>query len=80
MSSTGYYIVGDRNVWVIQRAVSETSRSTSRGNAMAFAICAAQKLGMQGERVHVCVLDDYGHFRSRWTYNRDRHPRTRTSR
>jgi len=80
MSNTGYYIVGDSNVWVILRTVSEAAQSTSRGNAMAFAICAAQKLGMQGERVHVCVLDDYGHFRSRWTYNRDRHRRTPASR
>jgi hypothetical protein len=69
MSSTRYYIVGDHDVWVIQCAPAERARCTSRGKAMALAICAAQKLGMRGERAHVCVLDDDGCFRSRWTFN-----------
>jgi hypothetical protein len=37
-----------------------------------FAITAAQKLGMQGERAHVCMLDDDGRLRCEWSYNRDR--------
>jgi len=38
-----------------------------------FAIAAAQKLAMQGERAHVCVLDHDGQLRCKWTYNRDGH-------
>ena len=80
MSNTGYYVVGDRDVWLIQCTAAEPAQCTSRSKAMAFAICAAQKLGMRGERAHVCVLDDDGRLQSRWTHNRARRQRTHASR
>jgi hypothetical protein len=80
MSNTGYYVVGDRDVWVIECAAAEPAQCTSCSKAMTFAICAAQKLGMQGERAHVCVLDDTGRLQSRWTYDRAHHRRTHASR
>jgi hypothetical protein len=64
MSSTGYYVVGDHDVWVIECAVGEGARSMSRNAAMAFAACAAEALDMRGERAQVCVLDDDGRLRS----------------
>jgi hypothetical protein len=36
---------------------------------IAFAIGAAQELGMRGERAHVCLLDHDGRLRSRWTFD-----------
>jgi hypothetical protein len=80
MSSTRYYVVGDHDVWAIQCAPAERAQCTDRSKAIALAICAAQVLGMRGERAHVCVLDDDGCFRSRWTFNRDRHLRRRACR
>jgi hypothetical protein len=76
MSNTRYYVVGDRNVWVIRPAIADLAQCATRSEAMALAICAAQELGMRGERAHVCVLDEDGRFRSRWTFNRDhlQHP------
>jgi hypothetical protein len=79
MSKSRYYVVSDSDVWVVQCASTERAQSTSRDKAMRFAICAAQMLGMRGERAHVCALDDDGRFRTRWTYDRDRHQRTRAS-
>jgi len=72
MSKSRYYVVSDRDVWVVQCASTERAQSTSRDKAMSFAICAAQMLGMRGERAYVCALDDDGRFRTRWTYDRDR--------
>jgi hypothetical protein len=39
------------------------NRPKSNNEAISFAIAAAQKLGMRGERAHVCVLDDDGRLR-----------------
>jgi hypothetical protein len=79
MSNSRYYVVSDHDVWVVQCASTERAKSISRDKAMRFAMCAAQMLGMRGERAYVCALDDYGRFRTRWTYDRGRHQRTPAS-
>jgi hypothetical protein len=57
MSNSRYYIVGDNDVWMIK--LKDTENDQYEGSeAASFAIAAAQKLGMRGERAHVCVLDD----------------------
>jgi hypothetical protein len=58
---------------MIQFKDTENGQYRSSNEVASFAIAAAQKLGMQGERAHVCVLDDAGHLRCKWTYNRDGH-------
>jgi hypothetical protein len=75
MSNSRYYIVGNNDVWVIQFKDAENSQYKSNNESAAFAIAAAQKLGMRGERAHVCMLDDGGRLRCKWSYNRDRHLR-----
>jgi hypothetical protein len=75
MSNSRYYIVGNDNVWMIQFKDTENSQHKSSNEAAAFAIAAAQKLGMRGERAHVCILDDDGRLRCKWSYNRNRHLR-----
>jgi hypothetical protein len=59
---------------MIQFKDTENGQYKSSNKAALFAIAAAQKLGMWGERAHVCVLDDVG----QWSYNRNRHVRSRT--
>ena len=57
MSNYRYYVVGDCDMWCIEYPPRERAQCTSRSIVIAFAIDAAQKLGMRGERAHVCVLD-----------------------
>jgi hypothetical protein len=59
---------------------AENDRCKSSSEAALFAIASAQKLGMQGERAYVCVLDDNGRLRCKWSYNRDRRLRRSTLR
>jgi hypothetical protein len=73
MSNSRYYVVGDNDVWMVQFKETENCRYKSHNEATSFAIVAAQKLGMRGERAHVCVLDDDGRLQCKWSYNRDRH-------
>jgi hypothetical protein len=68
-----YYIVGNNDVWMIQDAEKSSNEATL------FAIAAAQKLAMRGERAHVCMLDDDGRLRCKWSYNRDRYLHNSTS-
>ena len=79
MSNSRYYIVGNNDVWMMQFEDCESGQYSSHQAAL-FAIAAAQKLGMRGERAHVCVLDDDGRLRCKWSYNRDRHLRRSTLR
>ena len=71
MSNSRYYIVGNNDVWVIQFKDAENGQYKSNNDSAAFAIAAAQKLGMGGERAHVCVLDGDGRLRCKWSYNRE---------
>jgi hypothetical protein len=75
MSNSRYYIVGNNDVWVIQFKDAENGQYKSSNEAAALAIAVAQKFGMRGERAHVCMLDDDGRLRCKWSYNRDRHLR-----
>ena len=74
MSSSRYYIVVNNDVCMIQFKDTENSQYKSSNKVALFAIATAQKLGMRGERVHVCVLADDGHLRCKWSSTiRDRH-------
>jgi hypothetical protein len=80
MSNSRYYIVGNSDVWTIQFKDTENGQYKSSNEAASFAIAAAQKLGMRRECAHVCVLDDNGRLRRKWSYDRDRHLRRSTLR
>jgi hypothetical protein len=75
MSNSRYYIVGNNEVWVMPFNDSENTQYKSSNKVASFAIAAAQKLGIRGERAHVCVLDDDGRLRCKWSYNRVHHRR-----
>jgi hypothetical protein len=68
MSNSRYYIVGNNNMWMVQLGDTQNDRY-KRHEAVSFAIAAAQELGMQAERVHVCVLDDDGRLLCRRSDN-----------
>ena len=72
MSNSRYYVVGNNDVWTIQYNDAENDQHKSSKETALFAIAAAQKLGMRGERAHVCMLDDDGRLRCTWSYNRER--------
>jgi hypothetical protein len=76
MPNSRYYIVGSNDAWMIQ--LKGNSQDMSTKEATSFAIAAAQKLGVWGEHAHICVLDDDGRLRCKWSYNRDRHLRRTT--
>jgi hypothetical protein len=78
MSNSSYYIVGSNDAWMIQLKDSENGQDMSTKEAASFAIAAAQKLVMRGEHAHMCVLDDDGRLRCKWSYSRDRHLRRTT--
>ena len=73
MPNSRYYVVGNNDVWMIQYKDTENGHCKSDNEAALFAIATAQKLGMRGERAHVCVLDDNGRLRCKWSYSRDLH-------
>jgi hypothetical protein len=79
MADARYYVVGDRDVWMIKFEDGESGPYASRDEAVVFAVDAAQKLGARGGRAHVCVVDDDGRFRSKWTYDLDHHLRRSAS-
>jgi hypothetical protein len=57
MSNDRYYVVGDCDMWCIQYAFAELAECTSRSKVIAFAIGAAQRLGMRGERaMYACSI------------------------
>jgi len=70
MSTSQYYVVGNNDVSMIQLKDTESGQHKSSNEATLFAIASAQKLGMLGERAHVCVLDGDGRLRCKWSYKK----------
>ena len=79
MSDARYYVVGDHDVWMIKAKDGKYGPCMRRDEAVVCAIDAAQKLGTRGECAHVCVVDDDGRFRSKWTCDRNYHLRRSAS-
>jgi hypothetical protein len=71
MSEARYYIVGENDVWMLQFKNAERGARTRRNAAVAFAVGAAQELGMRGACAHVCVVDEDGRLQRKWTYGRE---------
>ena len=67
MSMSQYYVVGNNDVWMIQFKDTENGQYKSGNEAISFALATAKKLGMRGERAHVCVLDGDGRLRCKWS-------------
>jgi hypothetical protein len=74
MPTARYFIVQDRDTWLIRYADEEFGPYNTQDEAMMFAIDAAQKLGQHGESVQVCLMGENGHFRQEWSSGHDVHP------
>jgi hypothetical protein len=74
MPQCRYFVVRNADEWVIKFDDEEYGPYTSKGEAMLFAIDAAQKLGEHGESTEVCLMGENGHFRAEWKYGRDPYP------
>jgi hypothetical protein len=68
MADTRYYVVGDHDAWMVDCEANGLGPYGSCEEAVIFAIDAAQKLCRQGQCVHVCVVDDDGRIRPKWTH------------
>ena len=70
MPTVRYFVVQDRDSWLIRYADEEFGPYNSQGEAMMFAIDAAEKLGKHGESVQVCLMGENGHFHPEWSSGR----------
>ena len=74
MPQARYFVVQDREAWMIKFDDEEYGPYQSRNEAMLFAIEAAQQLGEYGKSADVCLMGENGHFHPEWTYGRDAYP------
>lgn len=74
MPNTRYFVVQDKDAWLIKFHDEEFGPYKSEKEAMLFAVDAAQKLGEFGENAEVCLMGENGHFRPEWTFGRDAYP------
>ena len=63
-----YLVVRHQNEWVIKFEGEEFGPYKSQGEAMLFAIDAAQKLGEQDDPTEVLVMGEAGEAKTAWTY------------
>ncbi len=71
---THYRVVRQEDVWFIKFEGEEYGPYQSEREALLFAIEAANKLGEQGDRTQVLVMDENGAMQPYWTYGRDPFP------
>jgi hypothetical protein len=74
MPTVRYFIVRDRDEWLIKYGEEQYGPYKSQNEAMIFAVDAARKLGAYGESAEVCLMGENGHFRSEWVSGRDTVP------
>ncbi|MBN8936302.1 MAG: DUF2188 domain-containing protein [Rhizobiales bacterium] len=74
MPTVRYFIVRDRDEWLIKYGEEQYGPYKSQNEAMIFAVDAARKLGAYGESAEVCLMGENGHFRPEWVSGRDTVP------
>jgi hypothetical protein len=73
MPTARYFIVQDRDDWLIRFDGEDFGPYKSQNEALIFAIDAAQKLGAYGENAEVCLMGENGRFWPEWVAGHDRH-------
>lgn len=66
MQNIRYFIVRDRNAWLIKYNDEEYGPYLTQAEATLFAVDAARKLGDRGEHAEVYLMGDNGSFRREW--------------
>jgi hypothetical protein len=74
MPHSRYFIIRDREDWVIRFHGEQFGPYLSQKEAILFAVDAAQKLGEQGEEAEVCLMGENGHFLPHWRFGKDNYP------
>ena len=72
MPDARYYVVRDRDGWIIKFEDEHYGPYSNHGDAVRFAVDAARKLADQGECAHVCMPGNDGRFEPQWSYGRGR--------
>jgi len=71
MPTVRYFIVRDRDEWLIKYGNEAYGPYKTQDEAMVFAVDAAEKIGRYGESAEICLMGEDGHFRSEWISGRD---------
>ena len=71
MQNARYFIVRDRNQWLIKYNDEEYGPYLTQAEATLFAVEAARKLGDRGEDAAVFLMGDNGRLRREWTCSQD---------
>jgi hypothetical protein len=69
MQDARYFIVQDRNQWLIKFNDEEYGPYRTQDEATLFAVDAARKLAERGEKTAVYVMGGNGRFRREWAGN-----------
>jgi fructose-1-phosphate kinase PfkB-like protein len=67
MRNARYYILNDRDQWLIKYNDEEFGPYLTQAEATLFAVEAAQKLSDRGANAVVYLMGDNGRFRREWT-------------
>jgi len=68
MADARYYVVRDRDGWMIKFEDEHHGPYRDHDDAVRLAVDAARKLGDLGERAHVCLMSGDGRFLPKWSY------------
>ena len=71
MQSARYFIVQDRNQWLIKYNDEEYGPYLTQAEATLFAVDAARKLSDRGEDAEVYLMGDNGRCRREWACSQD---------
>ena len=71
MQSARYFIVQDRNRWLIKYNDEEYGPYLTQTEATLFAVDAARKLSDRGEDAEVYLMSDSGRCRREWACGQD---------
>jgi hypothetical protein len=71
MQSARYFIVQDRNQWLIKYNDEEYGPYLTQAEATLFAVDAARKLSDRGEDAAVYLMGDNGRCRREWACGQD---------
>ena len=74
MPTARYFIVQDRDEWLIRYGDDEFGPYKTKDEAMLFAIDAAKKLDSYGENAEVCLMGENGHFHTEWVAGNGKEP------
>jgi hypothetical protein len=69
MQHARYFIVRDRNQWLIKYNDEEYGPYQTEAEATLFAVDAARKLGERGEKAAVYVMGHNGRMRREWAHD-----------